>query len=179
VYTSPAELVMIQQQNYGGSAGPTLARIVRQAGFVGLTRGFFAAAMRDGTWTLGLLGFTPIIQDHLIAKYSLNQSVAGFAASLVAGTACGILSCPFDVVKTSQQGLVFDSFCSIFSNHKKKGDLEKKTFKSFVQTVSKQRLRLFSGVEWRVANVIGTIMIANEFRTRVAPLLFPAAFEKH
>ena len=60
---------------------------------------------------------------------------------------------------------------------KKKGDLEKKTFTNFVQTVSKQKLRLFSGVEWRVANVIGTIMIANEFRTRVAPLMFPKAFE--
>jgi hypothetical protein len=59
-----------------------------------------------------------------------------------------------------------------------KGDLEKKTFTNFVQTMSKQRLRLFSGVEWRVANVIGTIMIANEFRTRVAPLMFPSAFEQ-
>jgi hypothetical protein len=66
----------------------------------------FAAAMRDGTWTLGLLGFTPIIQDHLMANYNMNLSVAGFAASLAAGTACGILSCPFDVIKTSQQVVI-------------------------------------------------------------------------
>ncbi len=159
VYTSPAELVMIQQQNFGGSAPSTLKRIVSTTGITGLSRGFFAASMRDGAWTLGLLGFTPIIQDYLIAKHSLNQSVAGFAASLAAGTACGILSCPFDVVKTSQQG-----------------DLSKATFTNFAQTLYKQRMRLFSGVEWRVANVIGTIMIANEFRTRVAPLLFPTKF---
>jgi hypothetical protein len=159
VYTSPAELVMIQQQNFGGSAAHTLGRIVTTTGVTGLTRGFFAASMRDGAWTLGLLGFTPLIQDALIERYKLNQSVAGFAASLAAGTACGILSCPFDVVKTSQQG-----------------DLAKVNFSNFANTVWKQRKRLFSGVEWRIANVIGTIMIANEFRTRVAPLLFPSKF---
>lgn len=161
MYTSPVELAMVQQQNFGGSLPATMKRIVGTTGVLGLARGFPAAALRDGTWTVGLLGITPIIQDHLVDRYQMNQSVAGLAASLIAGSACGVLSCPFDVIKTSQQG-----------------DLHKKTFTNFFQTLYKQRFRLFSGVTYRVANVIGTIMIANEFRTRVGPLMFPDKYDK-
>jgi hypothetical protein len=134
---------------------------VQQNGLRGLARGYPACALRDATWTLSLFGFTPIIQDFLINKYDMNISVAGLAASLAAGSLCGVVTCPFDVIKTSQAG-----------------DIEKKKYTNFWQTLKKQRKRLFSGWDWRVANVVGTIMIANEFRVRVAPLMFPDKYAK-
>ena len=163
LYVSPAELVMIQQQNFGGSLLHTLKRILVQTGPFGLYRGFPAAALRDGTWTLSLFGFTPIVQEAIEERFvGLNQSVAGLGASLAVGTACGVVTCPFDVIKTSQQG-----------------DIDKRLYTSFFRTVHKQRFRLFSGVIWRVANVVGTIIIANEFRMRVAPLMFPDKYKDH
>ena len=161
-YVSPAELIMIQQQNFGGSLAQTLGRVVGQSPF-SLYRGFPAAAMRDGSWTLSLFGLTPIVQEAIEDRFvGINMSVAGLAASLATGTACGIVTCPFDVVKTSQQG-----------------DIDKKLYRGFFQTMYRQRFRLFSGVTWRIANVVGTIVIANEFRMRVAPLMFPDKYQEH
>ncbi len=156
-----------------------MKRIVAEKGvFGGLSRGFLATCMRyvsrgrahggaaltcgsDGTYTLGLLGITPLIQDWLVAEHKWNVSLAGLGSSLVAGTLCGVLSCPFDVIKTSMQG-----------------DLQGTKYSSFSKTVYAQRKRLFSGVAWRCANVVGTIMIANEFRVRVGPIMFPSKYEQ-
>lgn len=163
LYVSPAELIMIQQQNFGGTLAQTLGRVVKQRGPFGLYRGFSAAALRDGSWTLSLFGFTPIIQEMIEERFQgINMSVAGLAASVITGTACGIVTCPFDVIKTSQQG-----------------DLEKRVYTNFWNTMSQQRYRLFSGVIWRIANVAGTIIIANEFRMRIAPLMFPDKYQEH
>jgi solute carrier family 25 carnitine/acylcarnitine transporter 20/29 len=126
---------------------------------LGLYRGISATMSRDAVYTLGLLGITPVIQNGLAKKYEMNQSIAGFWASIVGGAVCGIISCPFDVVKTCMQG-----------------DIQQATHKSFLKTLHAQRMRLWSGVNWRCANLIGTIMIANEFRCRVAPRLFPDQF---
>lgn len=159
VYTSPVELTMIQQQNFGGTLVGTVSKIIKEKSVLALSRGLMATSSRDAVYTCGLLGITPVVQNYISNTYGYNQSLAGFWASIIGGTICGALSCPLDVVKTCMQG-----------------DLNQNVHTTFSKTFYAQRNRLFSGVTFRCANLIGTIMIANEFRGRVAPLLFPGKF---
>merc|ERR1711991_9857 len=157
LYVSPAELLMIQQQNFGKTLPRTISSIVQSRGVLGLYRGLPAAMLRDGTWTMSLFAATPIVQAALESNFQgLNQSVSGFVASLSVGVLCGVVTAPFDLIKTSQQG-----------------DMDQRNYRGMLDTFLKQRHRLLSGVSWRIANVAGTILIANEFRMRVAPLMFP------
>lgn len=159
-FTSPTELAMVQQQNFGGTVWTTMKRIVAERGLVGgVTRGLMAATARDVTYAVGLFGLTPLIQDALVNKYAMNQSLAGGISSLASGVLCGALSCPFDVIKTCMQG-----------------DLPGAKYATFTSTLMAQRNRLFSGVVPRCGNVVGTFLLANEFRVRAGPLMFPHAY---
>lgn len=158
IYTSPVELAMIQQQNFGGSLFSTAGRIVQQRGVVGLTRGFVATASRDGVYTLGLLGILPVLESRFQRWFGLGESSAGVLASCLGGSLCGVASCPLDAIKTCMQG-----------------DINRSTYGSFRNTWSmlQKEKRLFGGVGWRVLNISGTLIIANEFRIRATPYLFP------
>lgn len=161
-YTAPVELTMVQQQNFGGSMLGTTMRIMNTYGvWKGLSRGFMATASRDAIYTAGLLGITPILQAKLIKDYRMGSSTAGVIASCIAGVVAGSLSCPVDAVKTCMQG-----------------DIGAVSYQGFVSTLGKLRQegRLFGGVGWRVANITGTIMIANELKVRLAPYMFPTKF---
>ena len=158
LYTAPVELVMIQQQNFGGSLPGTAIRIIRQQGLQSLSRGLIATASRDAVYTLGLLGICPVLQKKFQREMRCGESTAAFLASCIGGSICGAISCPLDAVKTCMQG-----------------DIERNNYEGFVKTfrTCQRQGRLFGGVGWRVVNITGTLVIANEFRIRASSLMFP------
>ena len=157
------ELVMIQQQRYGGTLFGIPAGIVRDYGFKGMFRGLMPAFIRDGIYVGGFLGVTPVLQDYLMANHNMTMTTAGVWASTAAGVFAGVMSCPFDAVKTCMQG-----------------DLSRAKYGGFVSTIgtlSKGGVRsLFGGVVWRTINITLTIIIVNEACNQIGPYIFPTKF---
>jgi hypothetical protein len=83
--TCPVELMMIQQQRYGGSFLSTVSKVASQYGLLqnGVMRGLFGTVGRDTIYVVGLLGVTPLIQDYLVEKHELSNLSAGLYASLI------------------------------------------------------------------------------------------------
>eukprot|EP00873_Tetraselmis_striata_P012565 jgi/Tetstr1/432829/TSEL_022180.t1 len=62
---SPAELVVIQQQRAGLSAGAAVRHVVSGYGAARLFKGLTCSAMRDGLVCANMLGLTPVIATEL------------------------------------------------------------------------------------------------------------------
>jgi hypothetical protein len=158
VFASPVELVMIQQQRFGGSFFTTPSRIIKDHGFFskGVMRGYTYCAARDAIYVCGMLGITPIVQDYLVEKHDFSIAKASFVASLLGGLFAAVPSHPFDVMKTCMQG-----------------DLKQESFQGIRQTAKKliEEKRLFNGCFWRSINVVGTVYIANECRNYLSPYI--------
>lgn len=160
LFASPVELVMIQQQRYGGAFLTTPYRIALTHGVLGkgLMRGLCASAGRDSFYACGLLGITPLLQSYLMKEHGFSTSHAGFHASMVGGLLATLPSQPFDVIKSCMQG-----------------DLSQSRYGSFSATVRQLYVneggwrRLYSGCFWRTVNITLTIYIANECRVRFMP----------
>lgn len=160
IFASPVELVMIQQQNFGGNIYHTSQRVITTYGVRGIFRGLLPAMLRDALYVSGFLGITPLTQNYLMNHHDMSVLESGFWASMLGGVAAAVPSHPFDLVKTCMQG-----------------DMKKDTYKTMNQSFNvlwKQgRIRrLFSGCFWRSFNIIATVYIANECRVRFPPLIF-------
>ena len=83
--TCPVELLMIQQQRLGGSFVSAVTRVAKDHGLLhkGLMRGMWGTIGRDTIYVVGLLGVTPVIQEHLMEKYEISNMKAGLYASLI------------------------------------------------------------------------------------------------
>ena len=133
-----------------------LSSVTSGLGSRGMMRGVLPCAVRDCLYTCGLLGITPIVQDHLIKTQGMSQSMAGFYASMLGGIAAAVPSQPFDVVKTCMQG-----------------DIKQEKYTTVTHTMTELYhnqggvSRLFSGCMWRTVNITLTIYIANECRVRL------------
>eukprot|EP00483_Globobulimina_turgida_P006770 UN06781 len=118
IVVAPWELIMIQQQRFGGSLIKHLSKI--STTHVGLlTRGMLPAMYREGIFTMGYLGITPLLEHYL---YNQNKEgninmVNKFLCAMISGVFATICSHPFDTVKTCMQG-----------------DLKKKHFKGTYQS---------------------------------------------
>ena len=114
-FAGPVEVIMIQQQRFGGSMPGTVRRVVSDFGLGsrGLFRGLSMTMIREAVFTAGMLGVTPLTQEYLQESHGLSQLEAGMAASVVGGVFAALPSQPADVVKTCMQG-----------------DLERKTYTS-------------------------------------------------
>jgi len=159
VFASPVELVMIQQQRFGGGLVGTPLRIGRQFGLGGLARGLGPAISRDAVYVGGMLGITPVMQQHLEQAHGQSAAVASLQASAIGGVVGGMLSHPFDVLKTCMQG-----------------DLERKTYGSLSSTfhtlvASGGLPRLMHGATWRTINITATVYIANECCSLLPPYI--------
>jgi len=157
-FSSPMELIMVQQQLGGGSIPSVATRVIRTHGVLngGLWRGLLPCVMRDGIYTAGLLGVTPATQRMFVEQHGYSEQAAGVYASVVGGLGCAFLSHPFDLVKTCMQG-----------------DLERARFGSASSTVkqlyrSAGLERFFRGLMWRSINIVGTIYIANGVRVHAS-----------
>ena len=149
-FASPCELLMIQQQRFGGGIGSTVTQVVRGHGMLGagVLRGLGCCVMRDSIYVGGMLGITPLAQGRMEAA-GVSTPVAVLASSAVGGVFGGVVSHPFDVIKTCMQG-----------------DIERKTYGSNLQAARTLLAeggvrRLFSGVGWRTVNITGTVYIAS------------------
>lgn len=158
-FSSPIELIMIQQQKHGGSFLGTPVRVVQAHGLLskGMFRGLTAAMCRDGIYAVGMLGVTPLVQDALVKEgYSLSS--ASFYASMLGGVLAAVPSHPFDVIKTCMQG-----------------DLARLTYCNLRGTarglLNEGISRCFHGVFWRTVNITATVYIANECRNYLTPTI--------
>mmetsp|Transcript_21848 Transcript_21848/g.36559 ORF Transcript_21848/g.36559 Transcript_21848/m.36559 type:complete len:272 (+) Transcript_21848:100-915(+) len=157
----PTELVMIQQQKFGGSFVSTSATVLNKYGFLhrGMMRGLPAAMGRDAIYVTGMLAVTPVLQTHLERDFGLSPPLAGIYASMIGGIVAAVPSHPFDVVKTCMQG-----------------DLAGEQYKSMAHTCrtlwqAGGLRRLFYGCMWRTVNITATVYIANECRYHLSPIL--------
>ena len=170
-FSSPVELVMIQQQRFGKSVFSTAGHIVNTFGFngKGLMRGLVSTALRDSIYVSGMLVVTPRVQSYLESPDSflasdgkgLSAVAASFYASMIGGIAAAIPSHPFDVAKTCMQG-----------------DIEQQQYTTLTRsltTLAKDSegglRRLYRGCVMRTINITATVYIANECRIRLSPHL--------
>lgn len=170
IFSSPIELVMIQQQLFGKSILSTSTTIVKQHGVVsGLMRGLASAALRDSIYVSGMLGVTPIVQRYLQSPDSpmatdgngLSAAVASFYASLVGGVVAAIPSHPLDVVKTCMQGdLGRENYTTLSRTFVQLGNASEGGFR-----------RLYRGCLMRTFNITATVYIANECINRMSPYI--------
>ena len=156
-FTSPVELVMIQQQRYGGTLVGTPIKVIKKHGILqhGMFRGLAPAMMRDSIYVTGLLGFTPFFHDYFEKQMDMTPVNAGLCASMLGGVVAAVPSHPFDIVKTCMQG-----------------DLPKETYTNLVASANKiwsqgGIQRMFHGCMWRTINITATVYIANECRMRL------------
>jgi hypothetical protein len=159
LYVSPCELLMVQQQKYGGSLFSTGVKLFNTFGVAySLGRGLQCAMVRDGIMVCGMLGATPVIQDQLQRRETFgkdNAAANSLAASMLGGIFGALLSHPFDVLNTCV-----------------KGDLEQKLYKGVGDTARALFKeggvrRFFGGGLWRTINITCTVWIANECALRM------------
>ncbi len=159
---SPVELIMVQQQRFGGGLLPVARRLLADhgAGASGMMRGLGPAILRDSIYVCGLLGLAPLVQRKLVQRLELPGSTASAYASVLGGVTAGVLSHPFDVIKTCMQG-----------------DMARTNYRGFVDSTLKlvrgpQGVRsLLNGCAWRTFNIVATIFVAVECCERLPPFL--------
>mmetsp|Transcript_51359 Transcript_51359/g.164194 ORF Transcript_51359/g.164194 Transcript_51359/m.164194 type:complete len:302 (+) Transcript_51359:145-1050(+) len=106
VITSPAEMIMIQQQRTGMGLGETVASMYRRCGGASIfKRGFSLTATRDMIHCGGYLGMCPILMDYFkgLESFKDNQKTATVLGGSCAGVVVGISTHPFDTIKTRFQ----------------------------------------------------------------------------
>ena len=186
VLASPLELVIVQQQRFGGAMLATAYEVVCRHGAFGsgLFRGLGLAMGRDAIYVGGMLGATPIVRRWLMERRGLAEpalpvasttlepaggvgtvadaALTSLAASMLGGVIGALLSHPFDVAKTCMQG-----------------DLARATYGgSFEAMRALLRdggiARLYHGATWRTVNITATVWIANECSLRLPKHIRPA-----
>jgi len=169
VFCGPFELTMIQQQRFGGTLFGTPAHIVKNTGMFGMTRGILPAVMREGIYTCGYLGITPLLAQAVAQNENLQSLPAPavqFGCSMFAGFVATGLSHPPDTVKTCMQG-----------------DIEQGTY---TRALSALRViiatdgvgGLYKGFKWRFLRMGMTFFIFNMTMEPVSHALFPNAFRR-
>ncbi|KNC85373.1 hypothetical protein SARC_02431 [Sphaeroforma arctica JP610] len=104
--SSPAELLVIQQQKTGFALGKQFTEVAGKFGAARLYRGFPMTAGREALFTAGYLGLGPIAKASLQDNFPLlkeNDGLALLAGGCAAGLVAGVLTHPLDTVKTRLQ----------------------------------------------------------------------------
>jgi len=100
IYT-PVDLVSIQQQKLSQGIGSTVSHIRQTYGNAVFFRGFTACVGREGLYSCGYLGMTPVsakwIKENKLLEGDLACTLGG---SVISGVVSAVLSHPFDTCKT-------------------------------------------------------------------------------
>eukprot|EP00633_Aureoumbra_lagunensis_P002789 CAMPEP_0197294322 /NCGR_PEP_ID=MMETSP0890-20130614/32041_1 /TAXON_ID=44058 ORGANISM="Aureoumbra lagunensis, Strain CCMP1510" /NCGR_SAMPLE_ID=MMETSP0890 /ASSEMBLY_ACC=CAM_ASM_000533 /LENGTH=264 /DNA_ID=CAMNT_0042769673 /DNA_START=103 /DNA_END=897 /DNA_ORIENTATION=+ len=160
----PMELIMIQQQRFGGSIIHSPIRIISNFGLFSLSRGTFMSCGREALYTGGVLGMCPVFTNKLENDYNVEGNIAKMGASIAAGTIAATFSHPMDTIKSCVQG-----------------DLEYTKYKSQIQTAQTLYAeggigRFFTGWAYRTGRMILAVAIMNECKIRLSPIMFPHHF---
>lgn len=159
----PMELIMIQQQRFGGSILAAPARVVGTYGFLCLGRGLTMSCGREGMYTAGVLGMCPVFLQEL-GDRGIPHSAGKFLAPVGAGVIAATVSHPMDTIKSCIQG-----------------DLEYSKYKSMYETAvtlygEGGLSRFFTGWGYRTGRMILAVAIMNECKIRLSALIFPYHF---
>jgi hypothetical protein len=157
---APMELVLIQQQRFGGSLLGTPVRIMSEAGALSIMRGLIPSCGREGLFTAGYVGVGPAFAKALREKAELDAVKAKMLGAIGAGVLCATLSHPMDTMKTCMQG-----------------DIQQTTYKGIMQTYSTLMSQggvsaFFRGWGWRTSRMILAVGIMTECKERLGPLMF-------
>ena len=120
----------------------------------------FLASIREGLFTAGYLGITPLLSRYFQENYNTHENNSKVYASIIAGLIAAPLSHPFDTMKTGMQG-----------------DVQRTKYGSMRETYLAMQKeggprRFFNGLFFRTLRMIMGIYIINECKLRLAPLLF-------
>ncbi|CAK0827447.1 unnamed protein product [Prorocentrum cordatum] len=154
---------MTQQQVKGGSIGASVARVAA-GGPSTCLRGLSATCFREGIFAAAYLGLAPVLRAKLReAAPGANEEALRVPAALGGAAVCGILSHPFDTVKTCMQG-----------------DIERSVYGTTRQTVSAIWARggaaaLYRGIEFRFLRQAWQVWVLDLLRERLSPVLFPSS----
>lgn len=149
IVSGPTELVMAQQTSERGFYS-TMRHIYQSEGLKGFWRGMFGTAIRDAKFTIGYGFAAPYMKDRFSEIMSEGQ--ASMAGGAVAGVTIGVLSQPWDTLKTAQQT---GSELSLWNLAKEK--------------VSKEGISgMYKGSFWRMSRVASAVMIMGEVNQRIS-----------
>ena len=149
IICAPMELVMIQQQKYGGNIFNTPLRIKNK-----LMRGFSTSSMREGIYTTGYIGLTPVLSKYFKKNYNIENNISKISGAICAGFISSTLSQPIDTIKTCMQG-----------------DIEQKKYTTTINTArtlirENGLIRLYRGWGWRTGRIMCAMFIINECKER-------------
>jgi hypothetical protein len=161
--TAAFDRVMIIQQKEGGSSLEVSKKIVATEGYRGLVKGLLPTLAREAKFSGGLFALTPIFNQALQRWQEDTEDRSGMT-SLGAGIVTGVITTPWDLVKTKMQA-------------DRKG-----LYSSFVGTVRKVVQvegvsGLFSGGAVRGVLIGGCMFVMNLSKESV-PQYFPNAFHQ-
>lgn len=154
------ELVMIQQQRFGGTILGTPARLIKELGVQSLSRGMLITMGRESVFTMALLGAVPVLQRDLQTRFGLEPNMALMAGAVIGSVSVGTLTHPMDTIKTCMQG---DVAQQKYTN-----------IRDTARTLCKEygvARGLFKGLAWRVGMITTTFFLVNKFKDVFAPIL--------
>jgi len=151
--STPAELLMIQQQKTGKSLLLTAGEVKKNFGLRIFYKGLLPTAIRESLFTCGYLGLGPVIKEQLMKKMPEvfgDQPVgAALLGSIIAGLMAAALTQPADTIKTRMQADV-----------RKDLTVYKKPLQSAKLIIEKEGGKtLFSGLVPRGLRMIGAVFI--------------------
>lgn len=152
--SSPTELVISQQTSERGFFS-TMKHIYQNHGFKCFGRGMAGTAIRDAKFTIGYGFAAPYLKEQFSQLMSEGQ--ASMAGGAVAGVAVGVLSQPWDTLKTAQQT---GSQLSLWKLAKEK-------------VIQEGFSGMYKGSFWRMSRVASAVMIMGEVNQRVSKTLKP------
>jgi len=156
------ELIMIQQQRFGGTSVGTFVRLLRSHGACSLMRGLAPSTAREAFYTAGYLGTVPATRKHMSERYGLPWWLGDFLGAASAGVFCTFITQPLDTVKTCMQG-----------------DMSRSKYGSFLQTFRALHQEygsfraFYRGYWWRCGMVVIDFLALNAIATTMAPIMFP------
>mmetsp|Transcript_36040 Transcript_36040/g.82775 ORF Transcript_36040/g.82775 Transcript_36040/m.82775 type:complete len:291 (+) Transcript_36040:28-900(+) len=156
------ELIMIQQQRFGGTLVQTPMRLASSFGWAGLTRGMLLTSMREGCYTAGYLGTVPATEKLLRETYGFNAVHGKVLGAIGGGLLCAFLSQPLDTAKTCMQGDV--------------GRTKYGTFRETLQTLRREHggiSAMYRGYTWRAGYIILEFLLLDTLLKGLAPVFFP------
>merc|ERR1712032_1140674 len=127
-------------------------------------RGLMPTCFREGIFAAAYLGVVPVLRTNLreIAP-SANEEALRIPAAVGGAAVCGLLSHPFDTIKTCVQG-----------------DVERSTYGSVRHTAHAiwsqgGMAALYRGIEFRFLRQVWQVWILDLLRTKLSAALFPSS----
>lgn len=153
------ELIMIQQQRFGGNMIGTGVKVYGKYGVGGLLRGLSPTIGREGFFTMAMLGTVPVLHTYLREGYEINDNVALGVASLTGSLSACVFTQPFDTIKTCMQG-----------------DVKREKFGDIVATVrnitAESVTGLWRGLQYRAALITTSFFLVNKVKQFLQPRIF-------